>query len=118
MKVNRIILVVLAASLFSACGGGSPTNNKRTDTASESAAKAPVIDSKGKALFEQRCAACHGTDGTAGIAGAANLRTSKLDSAAIGSTISKGRNAMPSFGSQLTAKEIEDIAGYVMLLRK
>ena len=118
MKGNTLIPIymLLAVFLFSSCGGGSG-NSERKDTVSITATKA-VGEIKGKAMFEQKCAACHGSDGTAGIANAANLRITKLDSIAVVSTISKGKNNMPAFGSQLTPEEIENIARYVMTLRK
>jgi len=118
MKGNTLIPIymLLAAFLFSSCGGSG--NSDRKDTVSIKATEAAAVEINGKTMFEQKCAACHGSDGTAGIANAANLRITKLDSIAVVNTISKGKNNMPAFGSQLTPEEIKSIAGYVMTLRK
>jgi len=69
-------------------------------------------------VYEQKCAACHGFDGTAGIAGATNLQQSKSDSLSVIQTISNGKNAMPSFKSQLTEEEIHKLVNYLYSLRK
>lgn len=72
----------------------------------------------GKQLFEEKCMACHGADGTAGIANAANLLTSKLDTASVLQIITHGKNAMAAFKDQLGTGEIEQVANYVFTLRK
>lgn len=73
---------------------------------------------KGKVLFEEKCVLCHGEDGTAGISNAANLQVSKLDTLSILKIITNGKNAMPAFGEQLGAGEIEQISSYIFTLRK
>lgn len=69
-------------------------------------------------VYEQKCAACHGSDGTAGIANATNLQTSKSDSLSVIQTISNGKNAMPSFKNQLAKEEIQKLVVYLYTLRK
>jgi mono/diheme cytochrome c family protein len=116
MKINISVALILLAFLFSSCGNNNPDDSETSGVPSVVAA--PVIEIKGKMQFEQKCAACHGSDGTAGIGNAANLSISKLDSITVMNTISKGKNGMPPFSSQLTPEEIENVAGYVMTLRK
>jgi mono/diheme cytochrome c family protein len=72
----------------------------------------------GQAAFETRCVSCHGNDGTAGIGGAFNLKTSTLDSSGIAGVILEGRRTMPPFKDVLTAGEAAELAGYVKHLRK
>jgi len=74
--------------------------------------------SAGEQLFVQRCSVCHGKDGTAGIANAANLQTSVLELPAIKETITNGRGAMPPFGRMLDAQQIAQVAEYVHSLKK
>ncbi len=89
----------------------------------ERAAPAPVAvatpgNSLGKKLFDEKCALCHGKDGTAGIGGAANLQTSTLDSLSVIKMILQGKDAMPPFKDQLGTGEIEHIASYARSLRQ
>jgi len=104
-------------SLLFSCGDTDPDTISNSDI-KETTSEVPVIVSKGRQLFEQKCAACHGSNGTAGIGGAANLYISRLDSAAVIKIIDKGKNAMPPFGTQLKKEEIRDLAVYVTRLRE
>lgn len=115
MKSRRMIIVItLLAGLF--FGGCSGNGAGQSDT---EARTVPSIQPfvAGKALFENNCAVCHGNDGTAGIAGAANLQLSKGTSTTLAQTISEGRKAMPGFKSRLSEKEIKAVANYVHSLQ-
>jgi mono/diheme cytochrome c family protein len=72
----------------------------------------------GRSIFEEKCTACHGADGTAGIVNAANLQTSKLDTVSVLQIITHGKNSMAAFKDQLSPGEIEQVAHYVFTLRK
>ena len=72
----------------------------------------------GRALFEKKCATCHGNDGTRGRWGAANLRLSKLDNNELLYTISNGRGFMPNWKKKLTAGQISSVIEYIKTLRK
>jgi mono/diheme cytochrome c family protein len=115
MKAINLSLII-AISIFCMTGCASPgTNSKsRQQTLSR---PVEIIDN-GKALFEEKCAACHGSDGTAGLANAADLQTSRLDSTSIIQIITNGKNTMPVFRDQLGTGEIDQIANYVYTLRK
>jgi quinohemoprotein ethanol dehydrogenase len=67
----------------------------------------------GKQLFEQACAACHGSDGAGGHGVGAPLQGVK-DAAAAMQTITAGRNSMPSFATSLTRDQIRDVSAYVV----
>ncbi len=76
-----------------------------------------VVDN-GKIIFEEKCMACHGADGTAGIVNAANLQTSKLDTISVLRIVTNGKNGMSPFKDQLGTGEIEQVTNYVFALRK
>jgi len=83
----------------------------------ETQAVSEEINTPGKALFERHCSACHGTDGAAGIGGAADLPLSHLDTGEILSVIRNGRGAMPPFGNTFSDDEAAALVQYVMALR-
>ncbi len=112
MKLRKNYAVWCLLCLLYSCGSNTAPEQEAPPELSTSP-PAP-----GKMLFDSKCAACHGEDGTAGIGNAANLQTSKLDSVAIISTLTNGRNAMPAFKNVLTNEEIAQLAHYVQLLRK
>ncbi|ADI85272.1 c-type cytochrome [Geobacter sulfurreducens] len=78
----------------------------------------------GRAIFNKRCASCHGTDGN----GAGSRSGPALDQAqfkygrtpeAIKESIAKGRpNGMPAFGSAFQEIEIDTLVGFVLSLHK
>ncbi len=108
---------IISLSLY-ACNGNNSSSNNTTEEKPVVNVKTPIAEIKGQVIFEQKCAACHGNDGTAGIGNAANLRASRFDSTSIVKTINEGKRAMPPFGSQLTKREIADISSYVLSLHK
>ena len=72
----------------------------------------------GRALFEKKCATCHGNDGTRGRWGAKNLQISKLSNDELLYTISNGRGIMPNWGKRLTIIQISSVIEYIKTLRK
>lgn len=92
--------------------------NTTSPVANDSPQTGSIPVPAGKLVFAQKCAVCHGSDGTAGIADATNLQASKADSFSIIQIISNGKNAMPSFKNQLTEEEIHKLANYLYILRK
>lgn len=78
----------------------------------------------GRAIFNKRCASCHGTDGN----GMGTSSGPALDQAqfkygktpeAVKESILKGRpNGMPAFGSALQEIEIDTLVGFVLSLHK
>jgi mono/diheme cytochrome c family protein len=110
MRTRNLLGAILLPALFTACSNGSNTADTPPDDAAGK--------SKAQILFESKCASCHGADGTAGIGNAANLQTSRADSAAIVQQIQNGKGAMPAFKDQLSAETIQELATYVFSLRK
>lgn len=111
--MNRNFLFFLAAALIflASCAGTSNPDHPKVDE------HATEEEDAGQSLFQTRCASCHGADGTAGIANAANLQTSTLNQGALLQTIANGRNAMPAFKGQLSEAELNSVADYVLRLR-
>ena len=72
----------------------------------------------GKAIFEEKCAKCHGSDGTKGKWGAKNLQKSRLADEDLLKIVSEGKNFMPSWKKRLSAVELKQVTDYVRLLRK
>jgi len=73
----------------------------------------------GKPLYLMHCAACHGSDGTLGNSGAANLRTSTLSYEATKKVLIEGRNAMPPFEELIADKgALDSLTAYIMKFRK
>jgi quinohemoprotein ethanol dehydrogenase len=75
-------------------------------------ATAPGNADAGATVFTSACVACHGEQGEGGHGGGPSLQASR-SAAIVLQTVSEGRNAMPAFGSALTAEQIRDVAAYV-----
>ena len=116
--MSRIIIgVTVAISLCLAWSCAKKEGDREQSSASDTVARGSAVDG-GEVLYENKCSMCHGSDGTAGIAGAANLQLTPLDSVALERVIADGRNAMPAFKTSLSETEIRDLAGYIMTLKK
>jgi mono/diheme cytochrome c family protein len=111
IEVSLAVFICLAWSCAKKGGDHGPSSSTDTVVAQGSAIEG------GEVLYESKCSMCHGSDGTAGIAGAANLQMTPLDSVALERVIADGRNAMPAFKSSLSETEIRHLAGYVMTLK-
>lgn len=66
----------------------------------------------GKALYENNCASCHGSDGKLGMSGSKDLTATQLDIAGINNVIVQGKGMMPK-ASQLNAEQASAVAEYV-----
>jgi len=107
-----LAIVLVACGL----GGATPTPS------------GPLVgdESAGKALFAQKCAVCHGPEGTGGGAGrilnpaSATLRGTDAVTfnANIVQVVTHGRRRMPAWGDtgRLNAQQIADLAAYIMSL--
>ena len=74
--------------------------------------------SKGKEVFESKCAKCHGSDGTKGKWGAKNLQISRLGDTDMKAIITNGKRIMPAWGKRLTDDEMLSVIDYVKTLRR
>lgn len=66
----------------------------------------------GKALYENNCASCHGSNGKEGKGGSKDLTATQLDIAGINNVIVQGKGMMPK-ASQLNAEQASAVAEYV-----
>jgi cytochrome c6 len=88
-------------------------------------ASAPAVEAAadGKALFEGKCAMCHGKDGVAKpmAKGSANLNDAKWQEAtkveAIETVITDGKGKMKGYKDKMSAEEIKAVAAYVKTIK-
>lgn len=100
MAKKYYIMLMILSSLFSLAAAQKKSGNS------------------GKEIFENKCAKCHGDDGTKGKWGAKNLQKSRLDNEELTRIVSKGKNFMPSWEKRLSKEELNSVLGYVKGLRK
>ncbi len=72
----------------------------------------------GRTIFEDKCARCHGNDGTKGLLGAKNLQISQLPDAELLRVVTSGRKMMPAWGKRLSGQELQLVVNYVKQLRR
>ena len=86
---------------------------------------APVAqaEANGKALYDAKCAMCHGKDGVAKpmAKGSANLNDAKWQEAtkveAIETVITDGKGKMKGYKDKMTAEEIKAVATYTKTIK-
>jgi len=81
-----------------------------------------------KALFAEKCARCHGLDGTSktvlgGMLGAPNFTDARwwkndVDDKRLVQSITEGKGEMPAFGKKFTRQEIVSLVAYVRRFNK
>jgi mono/diheme cytochrome c family protein len=108
----KLALASLALALTATSGAlvmGSPA-----DAATKAKPK-PAAASPGRKLFQDwSCGSCHSLKDAGGTGHVGpELNGAKLSKAFVVGRITNGQGAMPSFGGQLTAKEIDALATYV-----
>ena len=80
----------------------------------------------GADLFKSKCAACHGSDGSASTATGKSMKirdfhspdVQKQTDAELTEIISAGKGAMPSYKGKLTAEQIKQLVSYIRDLAK
>lgn len=101
----RLSIFILIITLTS-CGDNS------TGVKSES-------EFTGEDLFMQRCASCHGVDGSLQASTSPDLKKSVLSNQEILDKIDNGGNGMPAFKTIISSsKEKKKIVDHVLTLRK
>jgi mono/diheme cytochrome c family protein len=100
---------------------GLPACNHASRTQLRTAAvqtEMPANVGRGRAIYQARCAACHGRDGTGGQVGPA-LRNESLrrTAAAVRAIILQPEPPMPKlFPVRLSASDVRDVSAYVETL--
>lgn len=110
--MKRLLIFFVCSLTLAACSS-SAEESAKTPISKEEEAVLP-----GKLIFTQNCKLCHGSDGTLGLSGAANLKMSALTIDEKIQVITNGRRGMASWKSQLSPEEIVQVAQYVETLKK
>lgn len=95
---RRLVCLFLISLLAGACGPGL------------------ADDASGAEIYSASCARCHGADlAGSGVVPAlgAGSAAAELDDDALLLTIDRGRGRMPSFGSQLSAEQMDRVVAYL-----
>ena len=86
-------------------------------------APAAQAEANGQALFDAKCAMCHGKDGVAKpmAKGSANLNDAKWQEAtkvdAIETVIAGGKGKMKGYKDKISGEEIKAVAAYVKTIK-
>jgi mono/diheme cytochrome c family protein len=83
-------------------------------------------DEKSAALYKQKCAACHGTDGKGEtptgkamkVRSFADPEVAKMSDDELASAIEKGKGKMPAYSKSLKPDEIKAIVAYIRSMAK
>jgi len=118
MRTFLLVLVaamIVALTLAAGCGGGSATTTtpavETTVTPDDGGGGAD-----GAAIFAANCAVCHGAEGQ-GVSGPDIRPLGDGDTARVVTQITDGGTAMPPFGGQLSAADIDAVAAYAISLQ-
>lgn len=121
MHMRRsIVCSAVFAALLAASAAAKPAVRELRPIPSTTAANRSAISadiSRGRALFIQSCAPCHGlnAEGSEGPA----LKGLTLSATIIAKTVHDGvKDQMPAFGAQLTPSQIRQVSAYVGSLQK
>ncbi|AYB30395.1 c-type cytochrome [Chryseolinea soli] len=117
-RIINGVVVAISLCLAWSCAKKEAAEGQSSPVASDTSVRQGVTTEGSQALYESKCSVCHGSDGTAGIAGAANLQLTSLDTVALRTIIADGKNAMPSFKTSLSKTEIHELVGYIKTLKK
>lgn|SRR5579872_2063341 len=80
----------------------------------------------GEAIFQEKCAGCHGTDGRAqteigkkmGAADLTSASVQQLSDSQLMKIVKDGKEKMPAFDGKLDKGEIRDVLSYIRELAK
>jgi mono/diheme cytochrome c family protein len=100
--VAELDAALISAAAEHIAGFGDAASPEPPDTAATS---------EGAELYVQACAACHGEDGSGGIA--MSILDNRLDDASLIEIIAQGRGAMPGLATTLTPDQMEQVAAFV-----
>ncbi len=71
----------------------------------------------GQAVYQTYCVQCHGEEGDLQMAGAKNLKISKVTMPEIKAIVKNGKGAMMGYSDVLTEQEIEAVSTYTNTLK-
>lgn len=106
-----LVLALALALAVVACGSSDEGDTTAPETPAEPGITTPEpTEIDAAAIYNANCAGCHNADGSGGIG--PDLR-GKDDVAGVAQQIEEGGGTMPAFKGELSAPEIEAVAGYV-----
>ena len=120
MRRTKLLALISTASLMSISFMAYASKSTREENSKVSAADA-------KALYDSKCAKCHGKDGRAktfrgGLTHARDLSAadwqSDVSDERIYNSISNGKGKMPSFKKKLSDDQINSLVSYVRQFRR
>ena len=85
-----------------------------------------LAQSKGEQIFKERCAMCHGQDGTASTPMGKMMHIPSFKAAALVkapesqliAATENGKGRMPAYKGKLSAQQIKDVVAYIRTLQK
>ena len=108
---SKLITLFLALFLFISWHGDS--------IAADSKKKGIINIQRGKEIYHERCAACHGIDGNPILPASPNFakgeRMEKGDKELL-NTMRHGKNLMPAWKEILTAEEMKDVLTFARII--
>lgn len=109
--MRRLVIFIFCLTfwLLAACGSGTSSGIEKQ------AVDSGIPDVQ--ALYEQRCATCHGLQGNMAMGGARKLTESALPKEEVLAQIRYGKGAMPPFREMLSEEEMTALADYVFTFR-
>lgn len=105
--MNRLIILFVSTITF-----GCEIEKQTNQNISESDIKSGIV------LFQERCVACHGSNGKLGFGGAKDLTTSKKTLSDIILQVTNGKGAMAGYKNILNESEIKFVSEYALSLQK
>lgn len=112
----RVVVLLLGFSIALVAAGGCAGRGGRETAKSPAPNAMPTIDvSRGKAIFAQQCAACHGAAGAGGPVGPALTGERKRRSyKSVYAIVLDPAPPMPKlYPSKLTQADLRDVSAYV-----
>ena len=119
-RTATLALAALATLVLGACSASRSTSNSGPLTSGHSASNtlakqsAPGDPARGRTIFLQNCAMCHGAAATGGVGPALKNEKSRKNFAQAVAWIKHPQPPMPKlYPSPLSEKDVRDVAAYV-----
>lgn len=123
LEMKRFVQGVVLLAALCLCAGYVVSYSQKRQERKEADSMSSEELARTRALFNEKCARCHGEDGrgethTGEMLGVPNFtdekwwKEAKSDSRFINS-VTHGREAMPAFGKKLSKQEITSLVAYV-----
>jgi cytochrome c551 len=114
-RAPRLCLLLVSLALVG-CGSGDGGGGGGGSDSGQSPAKVVAAGdpAKGKEVFGDNCAACHGSDGGGGTGPQLKGQEAYTNPDVVVRQVREGGGGMPAFGDQLSGQELSDVTSYVV----